>query len=61
MWPNTQETAYLVTFTEEVLNENFIFCAVTEYSDTVKSTEISPNFLVWKLGELWYFTYSEKI
>ena len=25
MWPNPQETADLVTFTEEILNENFIF------------------------------------
>ena len=31
MWPNQQETAGLVTFTEENLNgmENFISCAVT--------------------------------
>ena len=28
MWPNTQDTADLVTFTEEALMENFIFCAV---------------------------------
>ena len=28
MWPNSQETADLVTFTEETLMENFIFCAV---------------------------------
>ena len=28
MWPNPQETADLVTFTEEILKENFIFCAV---------------------------------
>ena len=27
MWPNPQETADLVTFTEEILNGNFIFCA----------------------------------
>ena len=25
MWPNPQETADLVTFTEEILNGNFIF------------------------------------
>ena len=29
MLPNPQETANLVTFTEEFLNENFIFCAVS--------------------------------
>ena len=28
MWPNPQETATSVNFTEEILNENFIFCAV---------------------------------
>ena len=28
MWLNPQETAELVTFTEEILMENFIFCAV---------------------------------
>ena len=28
MRPNPQETADLVTFSEEILNENFIFCAV---------------------------------
>ena len=28
MWPNSQETADLVTFTEEIINGNFIFCAV---------------------------------
>ena len=27
MWPNPQETADLVTFTEEILMENLIFCA----------------------------------
>ena len=28
MWPNLQETADLVTFTGEILMEDFIFCAV---------------------------------
>ena len=28
MWPNPQETADMVTFTAEILNEIFIFCAV---------------------------------
>ena len=28
MRPNPRETADLVTFSEEILNENFIFCAV---------------------------------
>ena len=30
MRPNLQETVDLVTFTEEVLNGNFIYCAVCE-------------------------------
>ena len=34
MWPNPQETSDLVTFTEEILNENFIFCAVEYGSNT---------------------------
>ena len=28
MWPNPQETADLATFTEEIINGIFIFCAV---------------------------------
>ena len=28
MWPNLEETSDLTTFTEEILMENFIFCAV---------------------------------
>ena len=28
MWPNPQETVDLVTFTEEILKGNFIFCVV---------------------------------
>ena len=28
MLPNPQETADFVTFTEEILNGNFIFCAM---------------------------------
>ena len=32
MWPNSQETANLVTFTEEILNENFILYAVWAYN-----------------------------
>ena len=28
MWPNPQETADLVTYTEKILTENFIFCVV---------------------------------
>ena len=35
MWPNPQEAAYLVTFTEEILNEIFIFflqCYISRFS-----------------------------
>ena len=32
MWQNPQETADLVTFTEEILNEKLIFCVVTAIS-----------------------------
>ena len=28
MWLNRQETADLVTFTEDILMENFILCAI---------------------------------
>ena len=34
MWRNPQETADLLTFTEEILMENFIFCVVIK-RDTV--------------------------
>ena len=30
MWANPQKTADLVTLTEEILIENFIFCIVTD-------------------------------
>ena len=29
MWSNLQETADLITFTEEILNEKLHFCVVT--------------------------------
>ena len=31
MWPNPQETANLVTFTEEILNGKLHFCTVDEF------------------------------
>ena len=31
MWPNPQETADLVTFTEEILNEKFRFLFSVSY------------------------------
>ena len=33
MWPNPQETAHLVTFTEEILNEKLNFCAVLAFEN----------------------------
>ena len=43
MWPNSQETADLVTFTEEVLNEksNFL-CSETE---NVRKTRLFRKYL----------------
>ena len=33
MWPNPQETAHLVTFTEEILSGKLLFlCSVSYYS-----------------------------
>ena len=46
MRPNPQETANLVTFTEESLMENFIFCAVdVEQSvESVKRQSIKKQY-----------------
>ena len=45
MWPNPQETADLVTFTEESLMENFTFCAA--WLDNVCLAEITLNIQTW--------------
>ena len=37
MWPNPQFPADLVVFTEEILNGNFIFCAVSSFHGDVIS------------------------
>ena len=34
MWSNPKFPADLVTFTEEIINENFIFCAVKSQQDS---------------------------
>ena len=39
MWPNPQFPADFVTFNEEILNGNFIFCAAPQ---SFKSSEVSP-------------------
>ena len=36
MWPNLQEIAHLVTFTEEILMKNLIFCAVLDTECQIK-------------------------
>ena len=42
MWPNPQEPADLVTFTEETLMENFIFCAVLQSFEKFLSLILIP-------------------
>ena len=54
MWPNPQETANLVTFTEEILNGKLHFLySVNEYLKTANNEidddaklEGSPNYLI---------------
>ena len=45
MWSNPHEIADLVTFTKEVLNENFIFSAATYfvYAGFLKNELIIPR------------------
>ena len=45
MWPNPQETTGLVIFTEEVLMENLIFCAVYVSLQIDKIWTLSKMFL----------------
>ena len=40
MWPNPQETADLVTFTEEILNGKLHFCAVYKEKKTVEDVNL---------------------
>ena len=35
MWPNLQEPANLVTFTDEIFNKNLHFCAVWSFNLTL--------------------------
>ena len=41
MWPNPQESADLVAFTEDILMENFIFCAVWKSQENF---QVEPRF-----------------
>ena len=50
MWPNPPFSADLVTFTEEVLNGNFIFCAVLKML-----FGLIPNFVFSKIIEDWEY------
>ena len=44
MWPNPQETAYLVTFTEEILNGKLhFFCSVGFW----RSTQFPPKLVIF--------------
>ena len=51
MWPNPQFPAGLVTFTEEILNGNFIFCAVLRatvgHTKNLTATNIIISTLVF--------------
>ena len=43
MWSNPQETADLVTFTEEILNGKRNFCAVLHFVANLKRFKTSPS------------------
>ena len=43
MWPDPQETVNLVTFTEEILNGNFIFWAVFYAVFSLKILDCVPS------------------
>ena len=47
MWPNPQFPADLVTFTEEILNGDFIFCAVTKVEQIFKVEHLRTNFFLY--------------
>ena len=63
MWPNPQETVDLVTFTEEILKGNFIFCAVL-VTNTMLIFERCPtkhiyydayNYMLYSLRDMQFF------
>ena len=55
MWPNPQEAADLVTFTEEILKENFIFvqCRVS------CKVQLSRNYIsfFWEKNQTFNYVY----
>ena len=56
MWPNPQETADLVTFTEEILNKklHFLCSDCLEYADTVSLNSIL-NLKKYLMGEVFHW------
>ena len=53
MWPNPQETADLVAFTEEIFNEKYHFCAVLYLKKKKSGFYAKKNFFeeatyIWK-------------
>ena len=46
MWPNPPETADLVTFTEEFLMGNFIFCAVM-IIDNKEKQKLEKKYMIY--------------
>ena len=61
MWPNRQETADLVTFTEQVLNGELHFCAVNPYAisfllkSKTSNSDLFINFLFCPATKSCYF------
>ena len=52
MWPNSQETADLVTFTEEILNGKLHFLCSVEERKRKPKNEKNPNN-----NKKYYFTF----
>ena len=46
MWPNPQETADSVTFTEEILNEKLHFSCSAFYTDTSSILSLPPIAII---------------
>ena len=55
MWPNLQKTAYLVTFTEEILNGKLHLCAVRTEA---YGFSFPGDLNIYHISELTSFTYN---
>ena len=56
MWPNSQETLGLVTFTEEILNEKPHFCVVGDVVETGRNFQTNLIFhQKGNDGNIWYY------